>query len=319
MSKLTTAINLIKHNRNEFLAAILMHINFLFPDKLYLSLLFRLKMGYWINWKNPKTFSEKLQWLKLYNRKPKYTTMVDKYAVKEYVAKIIGKEYIIPTLGTWEKPEDIDWENLPQKFVLKTTHGGGSSGVVICKDKATFDKTDAIAKLNKSLNECIYKSLREWPYKNVDRRIIAETYLEESNPANSNTDLPDYKFYCFNGEPVYCQVIRDRRTNETIDFYDMEWNHMPFVGLYPVATNGLYPVATNGLYPVARPTCLHEMIGICRTLSKSIPYSRVDLYIIDDKVYLGEITLFPYSGMGIFTPVEWNKKFGEMIKLPFEN
>ena len=147
MSKIKTAINLLKHNRGEFLASILMHLNFLFPDKLYLSLLFRLKMGYWMDWKNPKTFSEKLQWLKLYNRKPEYTTMVDKYAVKDYVAKIIGKEYIIPTLGVWDRPEDIDWDCLPQKFVLKTTHGGGGSGVVICKDKATFDKADAIARL----------------------------------------------------------------------------------------------------------------------------------------------------------------------------
>ena len=160
MSKINTAIDLFKHNRNEFLASVLMRLNFLFPDKLYLTLLFRLKMGYWIDWKNPKTFSEKLQWLKLYNRKPEYTTMVDKHAVKEHVAKIIGKEYIIPTLGVWERPEDIDWDSLPNKFVLKTTHGGGGSGVVICKDKNTFDKANAIAKLKKNLNECIYKSLR---------------------------------------------------------------------------------------------------------------------------------------------------------------
>ena len=170
MSKITTAINLLKHNRGVFFASILMHLNFLFPDKLYLTLLYRLKMGYWIDWKNPKAFSEKLQWLKLYNRKPEYTTMVDKYAVKEYVAKIIGEEYIIPTLGVWDRPEDIDWDSLPQKFVLKTTHGGGGSGVVICKDKATFDKDAAVAKLKRSLNSCIYKSFREWPYKNVKKK-----------------------------------------------------------------------------------------------------------------------------------------------------
>ena len=303
-----TAINLLKHNRSEFFASILMHLNFLFPDKLYLTLLFRLKMGYWMDWKNPKTFSEKLQWLKLYDRRPEYTTIVDKCAVKEYVAKLIGEEYIIPTLGVWDRPEDIDWDSLPQKFVLKTTHGGGGSGVVICKDKKTFNKDVAIAKLKRSLSKCIYKSLREWPYKNVDRKILAEALLEESTPAKNNTDLPDYKFYCFNGEPIYCQVIRDRRSKETIDFYDMEWSHMPFVGLNPVVT--------NGLNPVAKPICLHEMIDISRNLSLGIPFSRIDLYVINDKIFFGEITFYPASGMGGFTPVEWNEELGEMIKLP---
>ena len=311
MSKIKTAINLINHNRNEFLASILMNLNFLFPDKLYLTLLFRLKMGYWIDWKNPKTFSEKLQWLKLYDRKPEYTTMVDKYAVKEYVAKIIGEEYIIPTLGVWDRPEDIDWDSLPQKFVLKTTHGGGGSGVVICKDKTTFDKANAIARLKGSLDKCIYKSLREWPYKNVDRKIIAEVLLEETNPVKNNTDIPDYKFYCFNGEPKYCQVIRNRRSKETIDFYDMEWNHMPFVGLNPVVE--------NGLNPVAKPTCLCKMLEICRNLSKEILFGRIDLYVIDGKVFFGEITFYPASGNGIFTPVEWNEILGKMIKLPSRN
>lgn len=315
MSKIKTAINLLKHNRCEFLASILMHLNFFFPDKLYLTLLFRLKMGYWIDWKNPKTFSEKLQWLKLYNRKPEYTTMVDKYAVKEYVANIIGREYIIPTLGVWDSPEDIDWDSLPQKFVLKTTHGGGGSGVIICKDKSTFNKADAIAKLKNSLNECIYKSLREWPYKNVRKRIIAEAFLEESKPIKNNADLPDYKFYCFDGEPVYCQVIRDRGSKETIDFYDMEWNHMPFVGLNPSFNNG-NPSFNNGKTPVDKPVYLCKMIDVCRKLSKSIPFSRIDFYVIDDEIYFGEITFYPASGLGFFNPNEWDYRLGEMIKLP---
>lgn len=319
MSKITTAIKLLKHNRNEFIASILMNFNFLFPDKLYLTLLFRLKMGYWIDWKNPKTFSEKLQWLKLYDRKPEYTTMVDKYAVKEYVSKIIGEEYIIPTLGVWDRPEDIDWDSLPQKFVLKTTHGGGGSGVVICKDKTTFDKNVAIAKLKKSQNSCIYKSLCEWPYKNIDKKIIAEFFLEESFPKKNEAELPDYKFYCFNGEPVYCQVIRNRRTKETIDFYDMEWNHMSFVGLNPIFSIGLNSSFSNGATSVEKPIHLCNMMNICRKLSKGIPYSRIDLYVIDDKVFFGEITFYPASGMGVFTPIEWNNELGGMINLPFEN
>ena len=304
MSKISTAIKLLKSNRGEFLASLLQNLSFLFPDKLYLTLLFRCKMGYWIDWKNPKTFSEKLQWLKLYNRKPEYTTMVDKYAVKEYVANLIGEEYIIPTLGVWDTPEEIEWEKLPNQFVLKTTHGGGSGGVVICKDKSSFNRKAAIEKLGKSMKSCIYKSYREWPYKNVKRRIIAEEFLSDG----VSNDLTDYKFYCFDGLPLYCQVIRDRRSKETIDFYDREWNSMPFVGLNSVAK--------NGLNPVFKPKKLEEMLCACRKLVSQIPYARVDLYSIQEKVYFGEITFFPASGMGVFTPQEWNYKLGELISLP---
>lgn len=263
-------------------------------------------MGSWINWKNPKTFTEKLQWLKLYNRRPEYTMMVDKYAVKKYVANIIGEEYIIPTLGVWDKPEDIDWDSLPNQFVLKTTHGGGGGGVVICKDKTTFNKKEAVDKLNQSFKSDIYRELREWPYKNVQKRIIVEKFMA---PKKSPTpkDLPDYKFFCFNGEPQYCQVIRDRHTKETIDFYDMDWNHQEFVGLNPVAC--------NGLTPVARPGNLDEMKNICRKLADSKSFVRVDLYVIEDKSYFGELTLYPASGMGVFTPEEWNGKLGDLLTL----
>lgn len=286
----------------------LMYFSRAFPDKLYLKILFRLKMGYKLNLKNPKTFSEKLQWLKLYDRKPKYTTMVDKYAVKKYVANIIGEEYIIPTIGIWNNPNDIDWNSLPEKFVLKTIHGGGSSGVVICKDKSTFNKEKAIDKLSSSFKSNIYIRYREWPYKNVPKRIIAEKFMEISSTKKQDGDLPDYKFYCFGGNPVYCQVIRDRRTKETIDFYDMEWNHMPFVGLNPVVQ--------NGLNPVEKPICLENMIEVCKKLSKNTPFSRIDLYVIDNKVYFGEITFYPASGLGKFKPNEWNYKLGNMIELP---
>lgn len=148
-------------------------------------------MGHWIDWKNPKTFTEKIQWLKIYNRRTVYTTMVDKYAVKQYVADRIGKEYIIPTLGVWDKAEDIDWDSLPEQFVLKTTHGGGSGGVVICKDKSMFDKSAAVMKLNESMMSDIYSNLREWPYKNVPKRIIAEKFMAPVKET-VQTDLPDY-------------------------------------------------------------------------------------------------------------------------------
>lgn len=309
MSKINTAIKLLKYNRDEFFASILINHNFLFPDKLYLSLLFRCKMGYWIDWKNPKTFSEKLQWLKLYDRKPIYTTMVDKYAVKEYVAKIIGEEYIIPTLGVWNKPEDIDWDSLPDKFVLKTTHGGGGSGVVICKDKSTFDKDNAIAKLKRSWRGCIYKSLREWPYKNVNKKIIAETFLEEPSSISNKTSLYDYKFFCFNGVPQIILVSVGRFSgNLCFDYYDMQWNKLPFQQGGP-----------NSDINHLRPQCLEEMINICKKLSKDIPHVRCDFYIIDNKPIFGELTFYDSSGMEKFSDSTWNYKFGEMIKLPCEN
>lgn len=270
-------------------------------DRFYLKTFFRLKMGYSLNLDNPQTFSEKLQWLKLYNRKPEYTQMVDKYEVKKYVANIIGKDYIIPTLGVWDRVEDIDFDKLPNQFVLKCTHDSG--GIVICSDKSKLNVDIAKSKLKRGLKKNFYARNREWPYKNVHPRIIAEKYIE----VEGHKDLPDYKFYCFNGVPQYCQVIRDRSTKETIDFYDMEWNHMQFVGLNPIAG--------NGNEPVNKPMHLDSMITICKKLAKGIPFSRIDLYVVNDKEYFGEITFFPASGMGVFKPSIWNKTLGSLIKL----
>ena len=306
MSKITTAINLLKHNKGEFFASILMYLNFLFPDKLYLTLLFRLKMGFWIDWKNPKTFSEKLQWLKLHDRNPKYTTMVDKYAVKEYVAKIIGEEYIIPTLGVWERPEDIDWESLPQKFVLKTTHGGGGSGVVICKDKATFDKNAAIAKLKKSLNKCIYNYLREWPYKNVGKKIIIEQYLYDVKYES----LRDYKFFCFNGKVEFFKVDYDRFTEHGANYYSLDGRMLEF-------GEKAYPRRLD--IEIDLPKSLDKMILIAENLSVGTLFLRVDLYEVNNMIFFGELTFYPSGGVKEFTPVDWNEKIGSLLKLPFEN
>ena len=307
MVSIKRGINYLVHNRAQFCDSIVKNFFSFLPDKLYLSLRYRCIMGHWIDWRNPKTFTEKIQWLKVYNRKPEYTTMVDKYAVKKYVAERIGEEYIIPTLNVWDRPEDIDWNILPDQFVLKTTHGGGGCGVVICKDKNKFDRQMAISKLRSSFNSDIYPILREWPYKNVPKRIIAEKFIApEENLLSS--DLPDYKFFCFNGEPKYCQVIRDRQSKETIDFYDMDWNHQEFVGLNPIAR--------NGQTAVPRPKHLDDMIRICRELAKDIPLVRVDLYIIGDKKYFGELTFYPASGFGVFTPNEWNERIGKLLVLP---
>ncbi len=307
MPSFKRALNYLLHDRARLADSVVARLRFLFPDKLYLSLRFRCRMGYWINWKNPKTFSEKIQWLKIYDRKPEYTTMADKYAVKDYVARRIGKEYVIPTLGVWDKPEDIEWEKLPEKFVLKTTHGGGGNGVIICRDKANFDRRAAVRKLAKAFKADIYSGFREWPYKNVPRRIIAETLLEDDGAGPHPKDLWDYKFFCFGGEPKYCQVIRDRNARETIDFYDMTWKHMPFVGLKPAVENGLKPVPA--------PPHFDALKNICRELSRGIPFARIDLYCVNAKNYFGEITFFPASGMGTFVPEEWNEKLGNLLKL----
>ena len=309
MSSINNAINYLLHNRAQFCDSFVRNFLWFLPDKPYLSLRYRCLMGHWIDWKKPKTFTEKLQWLKVYDYKPEYTRMVDKLAAKDYVAERIGEEYIIPTLGVWNRVEDIDWDSLPDQFVLKTTHGGGGCGVVVCSDKTHFDKAKAIEKLQTSMHSNAGKTYRERPYLNVPRKIIAEKFMAERRAKvnTKNSDLPDYKFFCFNGEPHYCQVIRDRNTKETIDFYDMEWNHMPFVGLNPVAK--------NGVEPVAKPVHLEQMKVICRRLSKDIKFSRIDLYVIDDKEYFGEITFYPAAGFGEFTPADWNERLGELINL----
>lgn len=272
-------------------------------DKEYLSLLYRANYGKKLNWDSPQYFAEKMQWLKLNNRNPEHVVMADKVKAKDWVAEHIGKEYIIPTLGVWESADDVDFDSLPDRFVIKCNHNSGT-GMYICKDKSKMDIEKVRAGLSRGLKENYYQGGREWPYKNIPRRIIAEQYMEDNEHPG---DLADYKFFCFNGEPHFCQVIRDRSTKETIDIYDMNWDLMPFVGLNPIAR--------NGLTSVPRPLHLENMIEICRTLSKGMPFGRVDLYVINGKEYFGEITFFPMNGFGTFTPSEWNKILGEKIKL----
>lgn len=294
--------NRIKGRLNRILAWIWTKVGHMFSDETYLKVRFCLLTGKKLDLRNPQTFSEKLQWLKLYDRRPEYTKMVDKYAVKDYVAGIIGDEYVIPTLGVWDRPEDIEWEKLPNQFVLKTTHGGGSLGVVICKDKTVFNREDAIKRLKKNMKGSDWRIQMEWPYKNVPRRIIAEKYIE---PAPDMNDLTDYKFFCFGGEPKYCQVIQDRSATETIDFYDIDWHHQDFIGLNPAA------IRSSIEQP--KPINLNEQVSVARQLSKGIPFSRIDLYSCQGKVYFGEITLYPMGGFGSFNPPVWNKILGDYL------
>lgn len=303
MNKIKKIIGYIFRNPRALMLAVLVRISPIMPDRLYLKLLYYAHMGHKLNLDNPQTFSEKLQWLKLYNRKPEYTTMVDKYEAKKYVANIIGEEYIIPTLGVWDSFDEIDFDKLPDKFVLKTTHGGGNTGVVICRDKATFDKESAKTRLNASLKQCIYKHLKEWPYKNVKHRIIAEVFIE----TQEYQDLPDYKFFCFNGEPKLCQVIAGRDNVMTVDFYDKEWTHQPF------HEPKNYPFSGQ---EYNKPKCLDEMWNLATKLSQNQPFLRVDFYEINNKIKFGELTFFPTSGFGGFDPKEWDYTFGSWIKLP---
>ena len=287
---------------NRILLGILNRFAVLFPDKLFLKLKFRLMMGEKLDLNNPKTFNQKLQWLKLYNRKPEYTTMVDKYAVKEYVANIIGVEHIIPTLGVWNSTDEIDWNALPDQFVLKTTHGGGGGGIVICKDKATFDKDRAKEILNKSFRGDIYKIFKEWPYKNVPKRIIAEKFM-----TNNGKELEDYKIHCFNGEPQFILVCSNRYGNGAMidDFYSPNWE------LMEVRRPG-HPQSEKAS---KAPEQLEQMLELSRILSKDIPFLRTDFYIIDDNIYFGELTFFPASGMSKFEPKEWDNTFGELLNI----
>ena len=195
------------------------------PDRAYIQMYYFAHFKKFCNLKNPKTYNEKLNWLKLHDKNPIYTRIVDKFEAKEYVKNIIGDQYIIPTLGVWDNFDDIDFDKLPQQFVLKCTHD--SEGLVIVKDKDKLDKEMAKNKIESALKQNFFYIGREWPYKNVKPRIIAEKYMED----HIDGELRDYKFYCFSGKPLYCQVISDRSTNETIDFFDMNWKHMEFTGL----------------------------------------------------------------------------------------
>lgn len=274
------------------------------PDKCYLKLKFRLWMGKKLDLNNPKTFGEKLQWIKLYNRRPEYTIMVDKVKAKEYVASIIGEKFIIPTIGVWDDPNKIDFDALPNRFVLKCNHNSGL-GMYICTDKSKIDVGKVKSGLRQGLKQNYYIGSREWPYKDVPRRILAEQFID---PPAGVKDLPDYKWYCFNGEPKFCQVIQDRNTCETIDFFDKDWNHQEFVGLNKIAENAK-------IIPMP-PTHLDEHLMIARKLSKGIPFARIDLYETNNGPYFGEVTFFPNSGFGSFRPAKYNEILGTMIKLP---
>lgn len=271
------------------------------PDAVYLKLVYRARIGRPLNLNSPKGFNEKLQWLKLYDRNPLYTKLVDKAEVKPWVAERIGWEHVVPTLGVWDSFDDIDFGALPERFVLKCTHDSG--GLAICRDLSTFDMAAARRKIERSLANNYFWSGREWPYKDVRPRIIAEEYLD---PAGEQVGLTDYKVMCFGGQ-ARCEFTCTGRSdgNLHVDFFDTEWNHMPFTRHYP-----------NADVPPEAPERLKDMVAMAERLSEGMPFVRVDFYEVAGQYYFGEMTFYPGSGMEEFDPERWDEELGSWIELP---
>lgn len=272
------------------------------PDKLYLQLCYRAVFHKKLDLKNPKTYNEKLQWMKLYDRNPLYCILADKVAVREYVARHVGEEYLIPLVGgPWNSPEEIDFEALPDRFVLKCNHGSTTN--IICKDKGKLDVEGAKAKLSKWLRTSWYWYGREWPYKDLKPCIYAEEYMEDDRDG----ELRDYKFFCFDGKPEFLLVSTDRSSDKQTcgDFFDMDYQHLPFHKKHP-----------NAAVIPAKPRNFGEMRELAARMSAKLPAVRIDLYDVNGKIYFGEYTFFSASGFGPFYPNEWDEKVGAMLPLP---
>lgn len=280
-------------------------------DRDYLTMQYKLRMHTELNLDDPQLFSEKLQWLKLNDHNPLYTQLVDKYRVREYIAEKAGEEYLIPLLGVWDDPDEIDFDALPEQFVLKCNHNSGT-GMCICRDKSRLDY-DAVRKnLRKGLRENFYLRCREWPYKDVPRKIIAERFLASSSDVCSTKGLDDYRFYCFHGEPRMIYTYQagtlefgNKPGIASCDIFDVNWEHLPVRQKSPNAPTAPLP-----------PAKLSEMLEISRRLSQGLPFLRVDFYEIDGKLYIGELTLYPGGGFAPFYPAEWDQKIGEWLMLP---
>ena len=288
------------------------------PDEPYLKMMYRASTSKRLRLDAPQTFGEKLQWLKMHDRNPLYTLMVDKVKAKEYVAEKIGAQYVIPTLGVWESADDVDFDALPDRFVIKCNHNSGK-GMYICRDKAKMDAGKVREGLRRGLKENYYKHRREWPYRDVPRRILAEQYMESAGEAVMDAaaeakaalvgGLRDYKLFCFNGRPKLCQIISNRAVEEHIDFYDTSWRRMEgLVGL----TEGV----RNSTCGHPRPRSFDDMLRCAGILAEGLPFARIDFYDIDGRAYWGEIMFFPAGGFGRFSPAEWNGKIGSWLRLP---
>lgn len=273
-----------------------------FDDRTFIKLEYLSGMGHFPDLENPKTYNEKLQWLKLNDIHEEYTQLVDKYEAKEYVRNILGDDYIIPTLGVWDSFNEIDLDKLPNQFVLKTTHDSG--GVVVCPDKSKLDIAKAKKKLEKSLKNNFFYEHREYPYKNVKPRILAEKFMVDE----SGTELKDYKFFCFNGKCKMLFIATDRPFDTRFDFYDTQFKHLPFKQGHPLASK-----------EIKKPKGFEKMVEIAEKLGKGFPHVRVDLYDINGQIYFGELTFFHFSGNVPFEPDIWDRTIGDWLELPKQN
>lgn len=284
------------------LHAVMKHLTFL-PDSWYMKYDFRMAMGYRLNLRHPRTFNEKIQWIKFYERNPLMHTFADKYTVKQYlIEKLGGDEHVIPSLGAWDSFDDIDFDSLPDSFVLKANNSGVCQGVIICRDKATFDKGAARDRLNAALAEDLYTLRREWAYKGMRRRIIAEKLLNDSDGG-----LKDYKLFCCNGEPRFFSVDYDRWGDHRSMYLDMQWRRLPF------NDPGL-KAPDSHTEPV--PEGFDRMLEIARKLSEGFTFLRVDLYNVEGRIYVGELTCYPGGGCHRFEPAEADIACGEYLRLP---
>ncbi len=268
------------------------------PKKPYLKMVYKIKTGKKLNLKNPKGFNEKLNWLKLYDIHEEYTQLVDKLAVRDYITQKIGADYLIPLVGNWDKFEDINFDLLPEKFVLKCNHDSGS--VKLIQNKNDIDRQGLQKFFKGRLKLSPYVMGREYPYRKVKPCIIVEQYMETAN----GTGINDYKFFCFNGKPEIMFVATDRATDVKFDFFDMEFNHLD-----------IYNIHENSNKEIEKPACFDEMIELCKKLTRGMKFVRLDFYEIDGKVYFGEFTFFHGGGFYLFHPDEWEQKLGDLILL----
>lgn len=285
---------------NDAIKRIVIFMTKCVPDKLYLKCMYRIVTGKRLNLKNPTTFNEKLQWLKLYYRKPEFTDMVDKYEVRKYISQLIGEKYLVPLIGVWNSFDEINFSDLPNKFVLKCTHD--CDGIVICKNKKELDIRASRKRIKSCLRRNFYYQGREWPYKNVKPRLIVEKYINDSN----SDQLTDYKIFCFNGIPKIIQVDYDRFSGHKRQFFDTDWNRLDLSFHFP----------SDNSKTINKPSLLNDMLCLAKKLSSGFPHLRTDFYIVDDKILVGEMTFFHGTGMGKWTPESFDKLMGNWLTLP---
>ena len=303
IGKIKTAASLLKTPGRLLLPAGRNGLLNFVPDEIYLKTVFRAETGYRLDLKRPRTYNEKLQWIKLYDRRPEYALYADKYKVREYIARTIGENYLVPMIGVYRKANEIPWTELPDRFVLKCNHASGTN--VICQDKRELDVSATEKKLDTWLKKNAFWGGREWCYKDIEPCIICEAFIE--TPDGNTPD--DYKFMCFNGVPRLIQVHHDRYGDHTLDYYTPEWKK-----------SDLHRIdASTSAKVVEKPEKLNEMLSIAEALSKDMYYARIDLYYVEGSIYFGEITLYPTSGFSTFTRYEDDLLLGSYIHLPTDN